>query len=109
MLINLLQSLLKPNAYIVTQGPTENTVTDFWRMVWQEKASCIVMLTKTFDFIRVSIEPVSLRMTFLAFKERAHHPLAYCRYLFLLNYHDEVLELTVSHQNHVHHSSALRF
>ncbi|PSN58003.1 hypothetical protein C0J52_08106 [Blattella germanica] len=46
-------SLLKPNAYIVTQGPTENTVSDFWRMVWQEKASCIVMLTKTFDFIKV--------------------------------------------------------
>ncbi|KAG5874202.1 hypothetical protein JTB14_036911 [Gonioctena quinquepunctata] len=34
-------------------GPTEETVTDFWRMVWQENASCIVMLTKTFDFIRV--------------------------------------------------------
>ncbi|XP_066601849.1 receptor-type tyrosine-protein phosphatase kappa isoform X2 [Prorops nasuta] len=46
-------SLLKPNAYIVTQGPMENTVTEFWRMVWQEKASCIVMLTKTFDFIKV--------------------------------------------------------
>lgn len=46
-------SLLKPNAYIVTQGPTEETVNDFWRMVWQEKASCIVMLTKTFDFIKV--------------------------------------------------------
>lgn len=37
----------------MTQGPTEETVTDFWRMVWQEKASCIVMLTKTFDFIKV--------------------------------------------------------
>lgn len=46
-------SLLKPKAYIVTQGPTETTVNDFWRMVWQEKASCIVMLTKTFDFIKV--------------------------------------------------------
>ncbi|KOC69840.1 Receptor-type tyrosine-protein phosphatase T, partial [Habropoda laboriosa] len=46
-------SILKPNAYIVTQGPMENTVTEFWRMVWQEKACCIVMLTKTFDFIRV--------------------------------------------------------
>lgn len=28
-------------------------MTEFWRMVWQEKACCIVMLTKTFDFIKV--------------------------------------------------------
>ena len=26
---------------------------DFWRMAWQEKASCIVMVTRTFDFIQV--------------------------------------------------------
>jgi len=44
-------------------------VTDFWRMVWQEKASCIVMLTKTFDFIKVSIHPLSLRWNFLAIKK----------------------------------------
>lgn len=49
----MFQSLLKPNAYIVTQGPTEDTVLDFWRLVWQENISAIIMLTKTFDFTKV--------------------------------------------------------
>lgn len=48
------QSLLKPNAYIVSQGPMEETVEDFWCMIWQENVSAIVMLTKTFDFTKVS-------------------------------------------------------
>ena len=39
--------------YIVTQGPMNNTVTDFWSMVWEERSPGIVMLTKTFDYIRV--------------------------------------------------------
>ena len=35
------------------QGPLDSTVTDFWDMVWQEESPGIVMLTKTFDYIRV--------------------------------------------------------
>ncbi|KPP65477.1 tyrosine-protein phosphatase non-receptor type 5-like [Scleropages formosus] len=31
--------------YIATQGPTVNTVNDFWRMVWQERSPIIVMIT----------------------------------------------------------------
>ncbi|KAK3597706.1 hypothetical protein CHS0354_040082 [Potamilus streckersoni] len=31
--------------YIAAQGPIEQTVDDFWWMVWQEETECIVMLT----------------------------------------------------------------
>nr|XP_020737697.1 tyrosine-protein phosphatase non-receptor type 7 [Odocoileus virginianus texanus] len=33
-------------AYIATQGPMPNTVSDFWEMVWQEEATLIIMLTQ---------------------------------------------------------------
>lgn len=46
-------SCLKPNAYIAAQGPNENTIEDFWRMVWEQKTFVVIMLTKVFDFIRV--------------------------------------------------------
>jgi len=45
--------LLEGWDYIVTQGTMDSTLVDFWAMVWQEKVPVIVMLTKTFDYIRV--------------------------------------------------------
>ncbi|XP_034056985.1 LOW QUALITY PROTEIN: tyrosine-protein phosphatase non-receptor type 7-like [Gymnodraco acuticeps] len=35
-----------PRAYIATQGPMLHTVGDFWDMVWQERSSIIVMVTR---------------------------------------------------------------
>ncbi|XP_046552769.1 receptor-type tyrosine-protein phosphatase mu-like isoform X5 [Haliotis rubra] len=35
--------------YIATQGPKPDTVTDFWRMVWQEDVTQIVMLTRLME------------------------------------------------------------
>lgn len=34
-----------PRKYIATQGPKQSTLTDFWRMVWQEGSCKVVMLT----------------------------------------------------------------
>ena len=39
--------------WIVTQGPMDNTIEDFWRMVWQEDIRLLVMLTKTFEVVRL--------------------------------------------------------
>uniref|UniRef100_A0A7N8X6J5 protein-tyrosine-phosphatase n=1 Tax=Mastacembelus armatus TaxID=205130 RepID=A0A7N8X6J5_9TELE len=35
-----------PRAYIATQGPMRHTLGDFWDMVWQERSSIIVMVTR---------------------------------------------------------------
>ncbi|XP_062584245.1 receptor-type tyrosine-protein phosphatase alpha-like [Saccostrea cucullata] len=42
---NFIDSLEKMNAYIAAQGPKQNTLSDFWTLVWQENVRQIVMLT----------------------------------------------------------------
>eukprot|EP00794_Sanderia_malayensis_P008057 gene8057-8920_t len=42
---NFIEGYFHSTKYIASQGPTESVVSDFWRMVWQQKSNVIVMLT----------------------------------------------------------------
>ncbi|XP_055954667.1 receptor-type tyrosine-protein phosphatase beta isoform X2 [Patella vulgata] len=42
---NYITGYTKSKEYIATQGPLPDTINDFWRMIWHEKVSIIVMLT----------------------------------------------------------------
>ncbi|XP_048511130.1 receptor-type tyrosine-protein phosphatase kappa-like [Athalia rosae] len=46
---NYIRGFQQNPTYIATQGPTSNTINDFWRMVWQEKTSLICMVTNLIE------------------------------------------------------------
>ncbi|XP_011315054.1 tyrosine-protein phosphatase Lar isoform X2 [Fopius arisanus] len=46
----------KQNAYVATQGPLQDTSTDFWRMCWELRTSTIVMMTKLEERTRIKCD-----------------------------------------------------
>lgn len=50
---NYIDGYRKQNAYIATQGPLPETFGDFWRMVWEQRAATVVMMTRLEEKSRV--------------------------------------------------------
>ncbi|XP_027501603.1 receptor-type tyrosine-protein phosphatase T isoform X12 [Chiroxiphia lanceolata] len=50
---NYIDGYHRPRHYIATQGPMQETVKDFWRMIWQENSASVVMVTNLVEVGRV--------------------------------------------------------
>ncbi|XP_053961046.1 tyrosine-protein phosphatase Lar isoform X1 [Anastrepha ludens] len=46
----------KHNAYVATQGPLQETFSDFWRMCWELKTTTIVMMTRLEERTRIKCD-----------------------------------------------------
>uniref|UniRef100_A0A8C1JSB4 Receptor-type tyrosine-protein phosphatase F n=1 Tax=Cyprinus carpio TaxID=7962 RepID=A0A8C1JSB4_CYPCA len=53
---NYIDGYRKQNAYIATQGPLPETFSDFWRMMWEQRTSTIIMMTRLEEKSRVKCD-----------------------------------------------------
>ena len=53
---NFIDDIERPKAYIATQAPLPETVSDFWRMVWEQEVRYIVMVGFVLSFQKIHLK-----------------------------------------------------
>uniref|UniRef100_A0A1A8RX93 Receptor-type tyrosine-protein phosphatase C n=1 Tax=Nothobranchius rachovii TaxID=451742 RepID=A0A1A8RX93_9TELE len=96
----------EPKKYIAAQGPKEETVGDFWRMIWEQQSSIIVMVTRCEEGNRVKCAqywPTPERETeifeefIVKLTSEDHCPDYIIRRLSLVNKRDKNSEREITH------------
>lgn len=68
-----LQGYASPREFIVTQGPLPSTRDDFWRMIWEQNARSIVMLTRCIEKGRVCAQQSQQLLDYIAYSFQVVH------------------------------------
>ncbi|XP_072244883.1 receptor-type tyrosine-protein phosphatase C [Leuresthes tenuis] len=96
----------EPKKYIAAQGPKDETVSDFWRMVWEQQSSIIVMVTRCEEGNRIKCAqywPSRDRETeifeefIVKLTSENHYPDYIIRHLSLTNKREKNSEREVTH------------
>ncbi|XP_071132277.1 uncharacterized protein [Mytilus edulis] len=97
----------KEKAYIAAQGPKNETLRDFWHMIWQENVGKIVMVTQLKENRKMKCaqywpnsvtKPLAVKNYIVTMKEERKHTVYVYRLLTVLNKND-----TIENERKIHH------